>query len=77
MFSGVPKKTNGMKWKSNDKKYSRILDQSYPFKRQTHKIVKHTQPTGPQGPTNCLSVFDHFVGLTLKGLYSIILYKKV
>ena len=26
-------------------------------------MVKHTQQ-----PTNCLSVFDHFVGLALKGL---------
>ena len=26
-------------------------------------IVKHTQK-----PTNCLSVFEHFVGLALKGL---------
>ena len=28
-----------------------------PFKRQFHKIL-----------TNCLSVFDHFLGLVLKGL---------
>ena len=26
------------------------------------KIVKHTQTIRLQKPTNCLSVFDHFVG---------------
>ena len=30
------------------------------------KMVKHTQTIRPQQPTNCLSVFDHFVGLTLR-----------
>ena len=30
---------------------------------QNHKMVKHTQTN-----TNCLRVFDHFVGLALKGL---------
>ena len=34
---------------------------SLPFKRQPRKMVKHAQ-------TNCLGVFDHFVGLVLKGL---------
>ena len=29
-------------------------------------MVKHTQTIGRQHPTNCLSVFDHFVGLALK-----------
>ena len=38
------------------------------LKRQTHKIFKHTQTTPRQKRTNCLSVFDHFVGLTLKWL---------
>ena len=38
------------------------------FKRQPHKMVKHTQTTCRQQPTNCLSVFDHFVGLALEGL---------
>ena len=38
------------------------------FKRQPHKIVKQTQPIRRLLPTNCLSVFDHFVGLALKGL---------
>ena len=31
-------------------------------------MVKHTQTIHQQQPTNCLGVFDHFVGLTLKGL---------
>ena len=31
-------------------------------------MVKHTQTIRQQKPTNCLSVFDHFVGLALKGL---------
>ena len=31
-------------------------------------MVKHTQTIRRIFPTNCLSVFDHFVGLALKGL---------
>ena len=31
-------------------------------------MVKHTQTIRRQKPTNCLSVFDNFVGLALKGL---------
>ena len=31
-------------------------------------MVKHTQTVNRQKTTNCLSVFDHFVGLALKGL---------
>ena len=38
--------------------------QTYRLKRQPHKMVKHTQTM----PANCLSVFDHFVALSLKGL---------
>ena len=34
----------------------------YPFKRQPHKIDTLKLPT------NCLSVFDHFVGLSLREL---------
>ena len=37
-----------------------------PFKRQPHKMVKHTQIIRRQQPTNCFS--DYFVGLELKGL---------
>ena len=31
---------------------------------------KHTQTIRQQKPTSCLNVFDHFVGLLLKGLVS-------
>ena len=31
-------------------------------------MVKHTHTIRRQKPTNCLSVFDDFVGLALKGL---------
>ena len=31
-------------------------------------MVKHTQTNRRQQPMNCLSVFDHFVGLAIKGL---------
>ena len=31
-------------------------------------MVKHTQTFRRQQSTNCLSVFDHFMGLGLKGL---------
>ena len=33
-------------------------------------MVKHIQTIRRLLPTNCLSVFDHFVGLALKGLIS-------
>ena len=39
---------------------------SWPFKRQSRKIVKHTQAIYRQKPTNCLRVFDYYVGLALK-----------
>ena len=39
-----------------------------PFQRQSLKMVKHTQTICRLLPTNCLSVFDHFVGLVLQGL---------
>ena len=38
------------------------------FKQQTYKMVKYIQTIRGQQPTNCLSVFDHFVGLALQGL---------
>ena len=31
-------------------------------------MVKHIETIRRQQPTNCLSVFDHFVVLALKGL---------
>ena len=44
------------------------LHSTLTFKRQPHKMVKHAQTIRWQQPTNCLSVFDHFLGLALKGL---------
>ena len=38
--------------------------------RQSHKMVKYTQTIRQQQPTNCLSIFEHFVGLALKGFMS-------
>ena len=40
------------------------------FKRQRHKMVKHIQTIHRLLPTNCWSVFDHFVELMRKGLKS-------
>ena len=34
-------------------------------------MFKHTQTIRRQQPTNCLSVFEHFVGLALKGLIAV------
>ena len=40
----------------------------------THKMVKHIRTICKPLPTICLSVFDHFVELALKGLiYKVIL----
>ena len=39
-----------------------------PFKRQPHKIVKHTQTIRRLQPKNYLSAFDHFMGSELKVL---------
>ena len=38
-----------------------------PFKRQSHKMVKYTQTICWHQPMNCLSVFDHFAKLVVKG----------
>ena len=45
-------------------------------KRQPHKMLKHTQTIRRQQRVwpACLSVFDHFVGLALKGY---VILKKV
>ena len=40
---------------------------SEPFRRQTLKMVKHTQTVRRQKPRIHVSVFNHFVGLALKG----------
>ena len=36
--------------------------------RRPPKMVKLTQTIRRQEPTGCMSMFDHFVGLALKGL---------
>ena len=45
-----------------------LHNMAWNFKRQPHKMVKHTQTICRQQSTNCLSVLDHFVGLALEGL---------
>ena len=42
--------------------------QYQPFKRQPHRMVKHTQTIRQLLLTNCLTVLDHFLGLALKEL---------
>ena len=45
------------------------------FKRQPHKMVKHTQTIRRQQLRKCLSAFDHFVWLALiKGLIKPYMY---
>ena len=39
-----------------------------PLKHQPHKMVRHTQTIRRLLVANCLSFFDHLVGLTLKRL---------
>ena len=39
-----------------------------PFKGEPHNMVKYTQSIRRLFPTNCLSAFNHFVGLALKAL---------
>ena len=36
--------------------------------RQPHKMVKHTRAIYRPQTMNCLTMFDHYVGLALKGL---------
>ena len=45
-----------------------LKHQTYQFKCQPHKKVKHTQTIRRFLSTNYLNVFDHFMGLALKGL---------
>ena len=45
-----------------------LLHSCYSFKCKPHKMVRHTQTIRRQQPTNCLSMFDHFVGFAVKGL---------
>ena len=40
-------------------------------------MVKHTQTIRREKPTNCFSVFDHLVGLALKGLRGLTVLMKL
>ena len=52
--------------------FSLILSLNF-FKREPHKMVKHTQTIRWLFPRTCLSVLDHFVDFALKGLkYSLL-----
>ena len=42
--------------------------ENQPFKGQLHKMVGHSQIVRRHQPTNCLSVFDNFLGLGHEGL---------
>ena len=44
------------------------ISQPLIFKRELHKMVKHTQTILRERPTNFLSVLDQFVRLAVKGL---------
>ena len=46
-------------------------------KLQPIKMVKYTQTIRRQHPANFLSVFDHFVGLGLKGLKQSLRFKLI
>ena len=50
-------------WCFQGMKKCNIVNKCSPFKRQSDKIVKHTQTIRRQQPANCLNVFDHFVGI--------------
>ena len=47
---------------------SQVFTPINPLSANFTKLVKHTQTIRRLWPTNCLSVFDHFAGLVLKGL---------
>ena len=59
---------------ANNAKWLNTLKQ-FVGKRQLQKMVKHPQAICWLLLTNCLSVFDHSVGLALKGLKSVIFCK--
>ena len=51
----------------NDIKFSKLVSPYYCFIHQPHKMVKRTQKIRRQ---QLLSMFEHFLGLALKGLKS-------
>ena len=64
LFGGVFWNLSNIRWIVSAK----IVNNFQTFKRQLHKMVKHTQAIRRQQPMNFMSVFDHFVVLALKGL---------
>lgn len=54
--------------KSNQQNTLSWKEQYYPITHQPRKIAKHSQTTHRLLATNCLSVYDHFVTLSLKDL---------
>ena len=57
------------KWVNNhDHTLPYIIQHFNPLSANPTQLVKYTQTIRRQQPTNCLSVFDHFEGLGLKGL---------
>ena len=59
----------------NPKKFIKVYPIN-PLSINPKKMVKHTQIIRWQRPTNCLSVFDHFVVLALKELTTILYTNK-
>ena len=49
--------SNELRVNNEDPKITSI-DRIFPFKRQSHQMVKHTQTNRRQQATNCLSVFE-------------------
>ena len=49
-------------YSKNIENLNNLNNSCYPFKRQPHKMVKHTQAICRLLPTNYLSVFYHSVG---------------
>ena len=67
-FKSCSQLIRGCLWWGEPLKMVPTGNKAQPFKRQHHRMVKHTQTICLQKPTNCVSVFDHFVGLKLKRL---------
>ena len=55
-----------LSWK-HEKCFFRAHFLFQPLKRQPHKMARDIQTIRRLLPTNCLSVFDHFVRLALEG----------
>ena len=49
-------------------KNGKMKSEKKAYSSQPNKVIKHSQRIRQQKPTNCLRVFDHFVGLVLKEL---------